>query len=295
MNTTPTTPELPTRWVKVGHQSPAHIAERYPYCAYGSNLLLDQMARRCPDAEIVGAGHIPNCRLLFAYYAGIAEHPGVTTPVAVYQLNARAVAAMDRFEGHPRHYVRTLVTVTMADGTLRRCFTYLKIDNRIEPPNARYYTVCRDGYRDWHFDIDILQAAQEYARHNDYKRIQHRSDRHPMDYSNWEPLGANGYIGRMRHTKRRRKNDDKREGVSLVTGCCRTCGEVHKELLCPSLNLVKTYVEDSWKQRNLPVIPLADPARTSVYDGSNQNIFEGRDGQLWRKDSHGIWRRVEDV
>lgn len=35
------------------------------YIAYGSNLNLEQMAHRCPTAQVVGASMLKNWRLMF--------------------------------------------------------------------------------------------------------------------------------------------------------------------------------------------------------------------------------------
>ena len=40
------------------------MKKRY-YLAYGSNLNIDQMAWRCPDAVPLGTAEIPNYRILF--------------------------------------------------------------------------------------------------------------------------------------------------------------------------------------------------------------------------------------
>ena len=44
------------------------------YFAYGSNMNLDQMAFRCPDAEVVGVVRVDDYRLTFcgSSYAGVA-------------------------------------------------------------------------------------------------------------------------------------------------------------------------------------------------------------------------------
>ncbi len=41
------------------------------YFAYGSNINLDQMAQRCPEAEVVGPVTLPDHELLFRY-SGVA-------------------------------------------------------------------------------------------------------------------------------------------------------------------------------------------------------------------------------
>ena len=49
---------LPTRWLNVSHHSAAHIAARYPYAGYGSNLWLQQIGERCPQADTYGRGRL---------------------------------------------------------------------------------------------------------------------------------------------------------------------------------------------------------------------------------------------
>ena len=48
------------------------------YIAYGSNLNLDQMKRRCPTAEVIGTAELKNWRLWFyamVYIMNEAHHP----------------------------------------------------------------------------------------------------------------------------------------------------------------------------------------------------------------------------
>ena len=35
------------------------------YIAYGSNMVKEQMAYRCPGAKLIGTGYLPNHRLAF--------------------------------------------------------------------------------------------------------------------------------------------------------------------------------------------------------------------------------------
>ena len=60
------------------------MAEGKLYFAYGSNINLDQMAQRCPDAQVVGPVTLENYELLFrgnlrgAGVATIAPREGYT-------------------------------------------------------------------------------------------------------------------------------------------------------------------------------------------------------------------------
>lgn len=160
---------IPLRWVRVSHHSPDHIASRYPYAAYGSNLSLAQIGRRCPTAVEYGTGVLRDAKLAFAYYLGVVEAVGSSVPVAVFKVCAADVAALDRCEGLGRSYERFLVTIEVK-GEAVRCFTYVKRDNTLEEPSERYYQTCLQGYADFNFDARRLRHAKEDARKNGKRR-----------------------------------------------------------------------------------------------------------------------------
>ena len=41
------------------------------YIAYGSNMVKEQMAYRCPGAKLIGTGYLPNHRLAFYLHATV--------------------------------------------------------------------------------------------------------------------------------------------------------------------------------------------------------------------------------
>lgn len=60
------------------------------YIAYGSNLNIEQMARRCPTAEIVGTTFLRNWRLMFrgknTAVATVEKQEGSQVPVLIWRL-----------------------------------------------------------------------------------------------------------------------------------------------------------------------------------------------------------------
>ena len=48
------------------------------YIAYGSNMVKEQMAYRCPGAKLIGTGYLPNHRLAFYLprHRGAKPRPG---------------------------------------------------------------------------------------------------------------------------------------------------------------------------------------------------------------------------
>ena len=79
------------------------------YIAYGSNLNLEQMARRCPTAKVVGSTTLKNYRLMFrggshTAVATVERSCGDEVPVLIWRLQPRDEKALDVYEGWPHLY-----------------------------------------------------------------------------------------------------------------------------------------------------------------------------------------------
>ena len=105
-----------------------------PYLAYGSNLSIERMRSRCPDAEAIGRAMIPGYRLLFkksqsGFYATIEQDANCAVPVLAYLISDYDEALLDRCEGYPRHYYKryfqlpTIKKATMILSFQKRYFT----------------------------------------------------------------------------------------------------------------------------------------------------------------------------
>ena len=124
------------------------MAARHIYFAYGSNLCVRQMARRCPDA-------IDPRRATLADHDWLINERGVATvePLSgsevhgvVWQLSDRDLATLDGAEGVPVRYRRDRLTVHTEDGT---SWAWVYIDHRVEPgpPRPGYLERILDGAR----------------------------------------------------------------------------------------------------------------------------------------------------
>lgn len=74
------------------------------YFAYGSNLDLEQMAQRCPDAEIVGPVRLENYELRFrgSGFATVAPKKGSTVHGLVWKITPNCEQSLDRYEVFPK-------------------------------------------------------------------------------------------------------------------------------------------------------------------------------------------------
>ena len=140
------------------------------YFAYGSNLSLEQMAFRCPDAVPIGTGKIKGYELLFrgsktGSYLTIEPKKGSYVPVLVWEITETDKRMLDRYEGYPIFYLTKdfEIEVTPLDGTepfLQKGFVYvMDITHPLGRPSDRYYEVCRQGYERFGFDEALLETA----------------------------------------------------------------------------------------------------------------------------------------
>ena len=84
------------------------------YLAYGSNLSIEQMSVRCPDATIIGKGILQDWRLLFRQYATIEKCKGYYVPVLVWELSRQDEKNLDRYEGYPKFYIKKKLTLEVS-------------------------------------------------------------------------------------------------------------------------------------------------------------------------------------
>ena len=123
------------------------MAEGKLYFAYGSNINLDQMAQRCPDAQVVGPVTLENYELLFhgnlrgAGVATIAPREGSTVHGLLWNITPECERSLDYYEGYPHLYGKEPVTVHGHDGQEHTVMAYVMTELCKEPsiPSFYYY------------------------------------------------------------------------------------------------------------------------------------------------------------
>ena len=105
------------------------------YFAYGSNINLDQMSYRCPDACVVGPASLENYELLFRRggFATIAPREGGKVHGLLWSLTPECERSLDRYEGYPRFYDKRTVTVRDGLGRELSVMAYV-MDERFREP-----------------------------------------------------------------------------------------------------------------------------------------------------------------
>lgn len=100
------------------------------YFAYGSNMNTNQMAFRCPDAEVVEAVRLNGYRLTFRTngsgngVATILPEPGSHVDGVLWQISRRDEQHLDHYEGFPHLYGKEPVTIMDQLGNRREVMAY---------------------------------------------------------------------------------------------------------------------------------------------------------------------------
>ena len=130
------------------------------YIAYGSNMNQEQMARRCPGAQLIGTGLLYGYQLEFNRHATIVEssNPLSVVPVAVWEITPDHERQLDRYEGFPIYYIKIACTVNMENGQSLRGMAYQMSSFAFQPPIDLYYQGILEAYRKLGLNSQIKRA-----------------------------------------------------------------------------------------------------------------------------------------
>lgn len=132
------------------------------YFAYGSNLNVAQMARRCPAAVKVGPLVLPRARLVFRGVADVIPDDLCSVQGGVWRITPKCLRALDVYEGcRPDDsglYFRDYFPVSV-NGEREEVLIYRMNADDIHPPSPGYAQTIRQGYRDFGLDVSSLNAA----------------------------------------------------------------------------------------------------------------------------------------
>ena len=135
------------------------------YFAYGSNLDPHQMARRCPESELLSHSHLDDHELRFVGYSrvwrgGVATvhpAPGKNVPGLIYRLSPRDFERLDK---HESGYERRILHVPDEAGTLTPVQTYLHLEpDQRRGPSSAYAAVIAHAYGRMGVELELLKEA----------------------------------------------------------------------------------------------------------------------------------------
>ena len=127
--------------------------------AYGSNLNLPQMGKRCPTATVAGTSEIKGYELLFRGVATVEPKEGGSVPGLLWNIEPWDELALDRYEGWPHLYRKEMMDVEL-EGKNVSAMVYVMNDERsLGMPSEVYYRIIEEGYHSVGFDTAVLEHA----------------------------------------------------------------------------------------------------------------------------------------
>lgn len=134
------------------------------YAAYGSNLNHAQMRGRCPDAKYLGSAMLQNQNLIFRgqpdhSFATIESMEGKEVPIGLWEISARDEKALDRYEGYPNFYHKTMLPAMLGSEEVHAMVYIMDLAMPAGLPSVMYYDIVEKGYRDCGLDPAYLKEA----------------------------------------------------------------------------------------------------------------------------------------
>ena len=135
------------------------------YIAYGSNMNIEQMARRCPTAKVVASTWLEGYRLRFmggSYSAVATIEPSEDdlVPVLVWEIQPDDENSLDIYEGWPHLYRKETLKIKLGKKKLS-AMIYIMNGEKYSYgyPSQSYFDTIRDGYIAAGFDPKLLHQA----------------------------------------------------------------------------------------------------------------------------------------
>jgi hypothetical protein len=131
------------------------------YFAYGSNLNVRHMLRRCPAARKMGSFHLSHARLVFRGVADVEYDEEESCPGGLWNITRECEEELDKYEGVDSGLYQkvNLKARMVATGKIRKILVYQMCCDGIMPPDEHYLRTITQGYKDFGLDLNYLDMA----------------------------------------------------------------------------------------------------------------------------------------
>jgi gamma-glutamylcyclotransferase (GGCT)/AIG2-like uncharacterized protein YtfP len=136
----------------------------HKYFAYGSNLDLSQMEKRCPTSELISKGLLSDYRLTFNTYstgwgggvADVIQDKGSNVWGLVFKLSDADLERLDRYEGYHKDrtslYKRWKTMINTPKGHISDVWVYTVVEKqKFVQPTLEYLQIIKDAAARWDF------------------------------------------------------------------------------------------------------------------------------------------------
>lgn len=126
--------------------------ETRPYFAYGSNMCVDQMAGRCPNAQLIDVATLDGWELFMdqAGYATIERRASASVEGVLWEIGPGDEASLDDYEGISTGYYEKRIVRVAGAGFEGEALVYVSLR----------CPVCMETFRE-RYMVDIRRAAAD--------------------------------------------------------------------------------------------------------------------------------------
>lgn len=141
------------------------------YIAYGSNMHLEDMKKRCPDNKFIGTSKISNYELVFRgdsnYLAATIEHQKNSyVPVIIFEISQTDEKNLDIYEDFPTTYNKQFFDISLNNKTINGMIYIMNPNKPFGKPDMTYFNKILTGYKEFNFDIEILNNGLKKSINN---------------------------------------------------------------------------------------------------------------------------------
>jgi len=150
------------------------------YFAYGSNLDLPQMKRRCPSSKLISKGSLSCYRLTFNRFssgwgggvADVIQDQGSKVWGLVFEISDTDLERLDRYEGYHKDetslYERWKTVIDTPNGQVSDVWVYTVVEKqKFVKPTPEYLQIIKDAAKKWNFPKSYLTLAYLDALYED--------------------------------------------------------------------------------------------------------------------------------
>jgi gamma-glutamylcyclotransferase (GGCT)/AIG2-like uncharacterized protein YtfP len=142
------------------------------YFAYGSNLDLIQMKRRCPSSKLISKGSLSGYRLTFNRFSsgwggGVADVIQAQDSKVwglVFEISDTDLERLDRYEGYHKDetslYERWKTVIDTPNGQVSDVWVYTVVEKqKFVKPTLEYLQIIKEAAKKWNFPKTYLMLA----------------------------------------------------------------------------------------------------------------------------------------
>jgi AIG2-like family len=135
------------------------------YFAYGSNMDVAAMARRCPASKPLGLARLARHRFFITApgYASVARDPVRMVHGVLWELALSDVPALDAYEEVARGLFHKAIQPVLTAGGAKRALVYIGAQTQAGPPLPGYMEGVLAAARHWKLPAAYLREISAFA------------------------------------------------------------------------------------------------------------------------------------